>query len=809
MRLANQVILHISDLHFSVKADKQRIADRNLLFNGLIERLKKIEPEWHPTLVCVTGDITDKGQIEGYTEAGEWFKKFSDELNVDIGRFLLTPGNHDCIRDLQICSNLIPNTSTEADSLLKCDIPLYLQKRFSSFSEFCKKIGIKPYKFGETDSYLVGNREVDGIQFVSLNTSWFSWKEKEEGKLWLGLEILRYLESKKQLVAVNTDPSEKISIALMHHGTTKYFHSEESEDHGGRAPSLPYLWKRSHLALYGHSHENALDDPDLQKAHCWVVRAGATNAGANFPNNVNLIRLSNTGFELKTLEYNSADAGALWEKSSAAKSYNWKTSGIQQPTTGISSTEQHEKSLELIRERAVKFASEVIINKSRQIKPHGNLPEQIPLHVEIKPESESDTRPFFPGRSKDKPKLSSMPIDEAVFRSRLTILFGDLGAGKSTLLAKLTEKIGEKVPKCLPLFVPAPRLEISANDGIDKLISQIDNFISTDLNAGGQWSYKQVLDEGYEILLLADGLDEINKKSAVHLIRLLANLPLVYSRVTVVLSSRFSEVTGINFERWQICQVAQIDASQKELLFKNEALAQGLDDTKSSMIANKAKLALENNPSLNTIANTPLAVRLLYPSIIAQSPLHVERTLGDLLYELLLQRLGDWAEKDVKSTPLAEFEAAFPTPEYRAIIMGELAFHFLEQSNLSRNKATEIIKKLIPENKRTYADLIAKQFLIFLEDTGIIVGNENINFIYQPLTQISAGVYLAEKILQDISIETLRIESWRVVSFAGTMIRRMYRIDSVRDWFIGCIIIWMKDRSGITPSCYETFEFSI
>lgn len=808
MELINQVILHISDLHFSVKTDKQGIADRKLLFDGLIKRLKKIEPEWNPTLVCVTGDITDKGQVEGYTEAGEWFNKLSDELNVDISRFLLTPGNHDCIRDQQICPKLIPSTPAEADSLLNCDIPPYLQERFRAFSDFCKEIGIHPFKFGETDSYLIGSRDIAGLQFISCNTSWFSWEQNEQETLWLGLETLRYLESKKQLVCEGASTQEKISIALMHHGTTKYFHSLEYEDHEkNRAPALSYLWKRSHLALYGHSHENALDEPDQKKAHCWVVRAGATNAGANFPNNVNLIRLSNTGFELRTLEYNSADAGTLWEKSSAAKPYSWVTAEKQQPTTSQSTLKRiHKTPLELIRKRAVKFASEVIINKSRQIKPHGNLPEQISLQVEIKPESESDTRPFSPDRSKDKPKLSSIPIDEAVFRSHLTILFGDLGAGKSTLLAKLTEKIGDKIPKCLPLFIPAPRLEVSANNGIDKLISQIDNFISTDLNGGGQWSYKKILDEGYEILLLADGLDEINKKLAVHLIRLLANLSEVYSRVTVVLSSRFSEVTGINYERWQICQVSQMDASQKELLFKNEALAQGLDDVESSNIANKAKLELENNPSLNTIANTPLAVRLLYPSIITQSPTHIERTLGDLLYELLLQRLGDWAEKDVKSTPLSEFESAFPTPEYRAIIMGELAFHFLEQGNLSRNKATEIIKRLISEDKCAYADLIAKQFLIFLEDAGIIVGNEHINFIYQPLTQVSVGVYLAEGILKDISIETVRVESWRIVSFAGSMIRRMNGIDSVRDWFIGCITIWMKNRSGITPSCYVCDE---
>ena len=806
MRSKNQVILHLSDLHFSTKCNERDLANRKLLFDGLLKRLKTIEKEWRPTLVCVTGDITDRGRPEGFTEAEEWFKQLSLELDIDITRFLLTPGNHDCVRDQQICSNLIPGTSEEADSLLNSNTPPYLQARFKDFSNFCKNIGILPYKIGENDSYLIGSRDIDGIQFISCNTAWFSWEQNEKGKLWLGLEILRYLESNKQLVCGDAKATEKISIALMHHGTAKCFHDLESEDQGGnRPPALSYLWKRSHLALYGHSHENALDDPDQQKAHCWVVRAGATNAGANHPNNVNLIRLSNTGFELRTLEYDPADAGCPWNKSSTVKTYPW--AGTQQLSNDQPTFKQlNETPFELIRERAVKYAASVIINKSRQIKPHGNLPEQIPLQVEIKPESESDTKPFSPAQSKDKAKLSCMTIDEAVFRSRLTILFGDLGAGKSTLLATLSEKIGDKVQKCLPLFIPAPRLEVSANYGVDKLIAQIDNFMETELNAGNHWSYKRILDGGYILLLLVDGLDEIDKKSAVHLIRLLANLPEVYSQVTVVLSSRFSEVTGINFERWQICQVLQVDSSQKEMLFKNEALSQGVDEVKSANIASKAKLALESNPSLNSIANTPLAVRLLYPSLVIESPNMQERTLGDLLYELLVQRLGDWGEKDVKSTPLTELESFFPTPEYRAIIMGELAFHVFEQGSLSRIAAIETIKKHISGDKRAHADLIAKQFLTFLEEAGVITANEWIDFIYQPLAQISAGVFLAEKIQKDFSIEAPKVDLWRVASFAGTMIRRMNLLDEARDWFSGCIARWMKERRGITPSCYVCDE---
>lgn len=802
------VILHISDLHFSATCDEQAQANRDLIFDGLLTRLKAIEADWRPTLVCITGDITDQGQPKGFDDAAEWLKTLSKELNIKFERFLLSPGNHDCIRDQQVCPKLIPNTYTESDSLLHCNVPQYLQARFKVFSDFCTSLGIPPYKLGDTDSHLVGSKEIDGIQFIACNTAWFSWEQNEQGKLWLGLEILRFLESKKQLISEGTKATEKISIALMHHGTEKFFHPQESEDRGGnRPPALSYLWKRSHLALYGHSHENALDDPDQKKAHCWVVRAGATNANANFPNNVNLIRLSKTGFELRTLECNPANAGAPWDKSSAAKPYNWPSNATQAVAGNESIDKQLvETPLVLIRERAIKYAADVIINKSRQVKPRGSLPDQISLQVALKPESESDTEPFSSNQTPSKSKLSHLTFDEAVFKSHLTLLFGDLGAGKSTLLAKLAEKIGEQIPKCLPLFIPAARLEVAANDGTETLIDKINSFMANDLNAGDQWSYKRILDDGYEILLLADGLDEIDKKSAVHLLRLLANLPEVYSRVTVVLSSRFSEMTGVNFERWQVCQVLQVNAAQKEIMFKNEALAQGVEEPEAIQIASRAKLELENNPPLNAIANTPLAVRLLYQSLAIEFSNLQERTLGDLLYDLLLQRLGNWAEIDVKSAPLSEFEEAFPSPECRAIIMGELTFQVLDQGRLSRIEATTAIKRYVPECKNLQADLIVKQFLAFLEDAGIIVGKEQISFVYQPLAQISAGVFLAEKLRQNLSTETPKIEHWRVVSFAGTMIRRMNRIKDNRDWFSGCIALWMEARRGITPSCYVCDE---
>ncbi len=799
-----QVILHISDLHFSSKGDEQGRANRELLLRGLLSQLNSIETEWHPTLVCITGDITLKGQVEGYNEAIIWLKELAETLTLNFDRFFLCPGNHDCVRDIDICPPLVPNTPQEADKILTYKIPHYLEERFKYFSNFCSSLNIPPYKIGDQDSYLVGYREMDGIKIIACNTAWFSFEQDEHSKLWLGLEILRYLESKRQLVSAGSPPDNGLCIALMHHGTETYFQEHERLAYSDRPPALHYLWQRCHLALYGHNHERALDAPNQMKAHCWVVGAGATNAGMSHPNNINLIRVNKNGFELRCFEFNPAKAESPWSQKTSSKTYPWNTTKDTPDYTDASSElEEYNKMFDALRNVAIEYAHSIITLKSRQLKPFGVLPKQISLQVSVKPEAESTiNRLSRPGEPKNQQPLL-LSIYEAISKARLSLLLGDLGAGKSTLLAQLALIIGEHVLKCVPIFIPANSLPIDKRDGISDLMGLINKYISSDLSPIRHINLDQVIKEGDEILLLIDSLDEIERGSAVHLLRLLARLPDLYSHITVVLASRFAEMVGVDYERWQVLQVPPLSSNQKAELIKNEALAQGEEELKAGQLAGSALKTLEDNPSLNALANSPLAVRLLYNSLTSDIQTLGERTLGDLLYNLLLQRLGEWADKDLRISKTQKFESAFPALVNKAILLGDIAYDVLNHGTLHRDKVTSIIKEYLPPSMQLEASLITQEAITFFEDNGIITPGESITFVYQPLAQIAAGVYLSDRINQEKeSIAIPNRDLWRVVSFAGSIIRRTGQIEESRNWFINYVEFLITDRKGITPACY-------
>lgn len=794
-----QTILHLSDLHFSTKYDEQTQTNRNLVLQGLLNVLSNIDKDWRPNLVCITGDIIDKGDVSGFTLAADWLQKLANNLQIGFDQFILCPGNHDGSRDVKICPPIVPNTADEADKILNIEIPNYLNNRFIDYSNFCKKLCIHPYSIGKYESYLIGNREINGIQFIVCNTAWFSFEQDETSKLWLGLNLLKYLEAKNQLVTYSPHKDQKLSIAIMHHGTETYFQEPERQNHDNRPPALHYLWKRCHLALYGHSHENAVGEPDKMQAHCWTVRAGATNAGANHPNNINLIRINDIGFELRRLDFSPSETKSPWKQEKPAQPFLWNEclEEIKEVSQKKFFCDQS-----LLRERAIKYANEIIENKSRQIKPYGNLPEQISLKVEVKPEIEFKELPQK--SDTDKPRVLYLPIEEAIPKSRLTLLFGDLGSGKSTILAKLALTMGDQIPKCIPLFIPAFRLKTSIQDGITEMLDLLSNFIKSELTPGESFNIEDIINNGYEIILLIDGLDEIDKPSAICLFRLLTRLVMLYSRIIIVLSSRFTEMAGVDYDKWQVCQVPSITLEQKETLLRNEAFAQQKNHQEANLIARKAMDVLKANPLLDSIANSPLSVRLLFNSLTNDISIDQERTLGGLLYQLLLQRLGEWAEIDLKVSQTKEFESLFPTPEAKSLLLGKLAYKvFL--GNVSKAEVSTFIEDYVTKNSQV--SLISKQAITFFEINGIITSLDPITFVYQPLTQIAAGVYLSELILTNkIESTALNPSLWRIVSFAGTMIRRLNRVEDKREWFISYLKSLMKNRTGIAPACYVCSE---
>ena len=148
--MPDTIILHMSDLHFSSNEEKKR--EKDVIMNSLVDALKNLEEEWRPNIICVSGDIVDRYDVAAYPIAGEWFGKLAEILNISMNNFILTPGNHDCSRDIKKYPKLDSNDDRLIDEVLDCEIPAYLSGRFEAYEKFCEDLKIPPYTWKNGDN---------------------------------------------------------------------------------------------------------------------------------------------------------------------------------------------------------------------------------------------------------------------------------------------------------------------------------------------------------------------------------------------------------------------------------------------------------------------------------------------------------------------------------------------------------------------------------------------------------------------------------------------------------------------------------
>ena len=66
------VILHISDLHFGKPMTSGELRDRQIVFGQFMETLTGLSPDWKPNYVCITGDVSNENNSDGYIEGAKW-----------------------------------------------------------------------------------------------------------------------------------------------------------------------------------------------------------------------------------------------------------------------------------------------------------------------------------------------------------------------------------------------------------------------------------------------------------------------------------------------------------------------------------------------------------------------------------------------------------------------------------------------------------------------------------------------------------------------------------------------------------------
>jgi hypothetical protein len=310
------VVLHLSDLHFGWEGDENRRTDRSLALNGLFRVLDKLKPVWKPDCVCISGDIGWGGNPNDYKDAKSWIEQLLSQLKLSPNALFMCPGNHDANRNVAQ-RNARPSSPTEADRVLGIPIQEHHLKPFEAYIEFCKQMGTPPYRLGPNESYLVGCRSFQGINFVAYNSAWSSQDDYDKEKLWLGLPQIRYMEKENQVPNPEQIAEWPPIIAFFHH-PYEFFHPDELHAWAQRPNSFDYMARRCHLFFTGHTHAE-VREADKVGGGGWHLSGGATFAGAAHFNFFRVVQVKADRLVYRTFEFDPRSADNAWLEKGNAK----------------------------------------------------------------------------------------------------------------------------------------------------------------------------------------------------------------------------------------------------------------------------------------------------------------------------------------------------------------------------------------------------------------------------------------------------------------------------------------------------------
>jgi predicted MPP superfamily phosphohydrolase len=313
---SEQVILHLSDIHFVEYEQPIPRAARRLALTNLENTLRDLEDEWHPRIVCITGDVATHAKPDAYDKAATWLSGFIQRMGIAPENVVLCPGNHDVDLSLTSDRNRLIDESPDQNGMnLLSEIPLpsYLTIPFERYAQFCEQLQIPRYLLEDGENYLWGYRMIDGIVFVGCNSAWLSkgGSDIDRGHLAFGLGLLQYVFASDQLIENDLGSSSHVVVALCHH-TSEYLLECERVPHE-IAAAWAFLGHRADLVLTGHTH-GAPQPNEMLPGGCWHLTAGSTYSGIKDFNNCKLIRVGPLGFEYRVFEKDPRSSSPSWRQ---------------------------------------------------------------------------------------------------------------------------------------------------------------------------------------------------------------------------------------------------------------------------------------------------------------------------------------------------------------------------------------------------------------------------------------------------------------------------------------------------------------
>jgi hypothetical protein len=393
-----------------------------------------------------------------------------------------------------------------------------------------------------------------------------------------------------------------------------------------------------------------------------------------------------------------------------------------------------------------------------------------------------------------------MSLYEAIREARRTLLLGDLGTGKSTLASELVIETIDRSETGLALLVPVKALQLPTRFTQRDLMTSVDDYIASEIQlTAPKFEISSILEERIELLLVFDGLDELSPSIAARLLSQAAALVDYWPTIQVITTARPVELVGASYAEWRIVHTVALDDSAKAEFIRQELIADGEAPDQIHARTSVLLKSLKEMSVLDSIANSPLAIRLVYPRLSAVSA-NASITLGDLLYDLLLERLGGWQKRDDKPEANSRFDKAFPTPEQKAEVLATLAEKAATGNRIGQDEAKALLQKSVGGDHQLAAEAIS-----FFEWLGLIVKGEVIEFPLQPLAEVCAAAGLVTR--RQSNVKAVPDKAlWRIVSFAAAIARRRGELEKLSDSLLAFMRSLLKETRYIPAACYIVVE---
>lgn len=278
-------IVHLSDIHFRYNKNKEIDIDTQIVLKALFDSLEQVNTEKKIDLICITGDLIDKGG-QSFDNIGQAFEEFenyvidgiSNRIKLDKNRFVFTPGNHDIDRNLD--SNMdevgiynILNSELDVNKKIEDSCDIQGIRRIIPYKEFEKKYVQENFNDNEKiditnyhSTYIINIDNVK-IGISCLNTAWRCYdSNRDKERLLLGERQIDY--SAQYLV----NEKCKVKIALVHHDTS-WLRTFEQE---AVSNSIKNTYD---LIFMGHVHSSEAWKTDRYNSH--FISVSPSQSGGN------------------------------------------------------------------------------------------------------------------------------------------------------------------------------------------------------------------------------------------------------------------------------------------------------------------------------------------------------------------------------------------------------------------------------------------------------------------------------------------------------------------------------------------------